>query len=325
MLMNRNRDDHVTSESTMPEVSVIIPTHNRPHLLPRAVESAQAAGTNVEVVVVDDASTDETATVCQSLDGIKYVRLSDNRGVAGARNAGVLASSAEYVALLDDDDLRLPGSLDLQLARLRDQPNAALIYGQALISGATDRVTNDRYPLQCPSGDVFWRLLTQNFIPSGSVVIRRDCLLSAGLFDASIAAIDDWDLWIRIAASHSVVSVEEPVMIWRRPSPNSDQGSASAVRMVTLSTRRFHECWMKLPRVALAQTGTRRQTTREFSQNMASHLVWEAGRSLSRGNVMDANRCLVAAVRLHSKGIAWRALRQVSEGFAGQASLRGVE
>jgi glycosyltransferase involved in cell wall biosynthesis len=304
----------------MPEVSVIIPTYNRPDLLPRAVESALAAGTNVEVVVVDDASSDETATVCQSLHGIKYVRLPKNQGVAGARNAGVLASSAEYVAFLDDDDVRLPGSLDLQLARLRDAPNAALIYGQALIGGATDGVTNHRYPLQCPSGDVFWRLLTQNFIPSGSAVLKRERLLTAQLFNESISAIDDWDLWIRIAESHPVVSVREPVVVWRRPSPESDQGSASAVRMVKLSTRQFHECWMKLPRVALAQPGMRRQTTRQFSQNMASHLVWESARTLSRGNVIDANRCIVAALRLHSKGIAWRALRQLSTALGGQAS-----
>jgi hypothetical protein len=299
-------------EDRIRAVSVIIPTHNRPYLLPRAVESALTAGTNVEVIVVDDASTDETAAVCQSLHGIKYVRLGNNQGVAGARNAGVLASSAEYVALLDDDDVRLPGSLDRQLARLSEEPNAVLIYGQALIGGATDRMADDRYPHECPSGDVFWRLLAQNFMPSGSVVVRRACLLTTGMFDPSISAIDDWDLWIRIAASHSVVSLDEPVVIWRRPSPNSDQGSASAVKMVTLSTRQFRECWMKMPRVAQADPKVRRQTKRQFSQNMASHLVLEVTRSLSYGNLMDANRCVALALRLHARGLAWRALRQVS-------------
>ncbi|MDQ5836983.1 MAG: glycosyltransferase, partial [Acidobacteriota bacterium] len=98
----------------MPSVSVIIPTHNRPRLLPRAVESAHAAGEDVEVVIVDDASTDETAEVCRGLAGVKYIRLERNQGVAGARNVGLLASGGEYVAFLDDDDLRLPGSLDLQ-------------------------------------------------------------------------------------------------------------------------------------------------------------------------------------------------------------------
>src|SRR5690349_11768985 len=117
----------------MPRVSIIIPTHSRPALLPRAVESALAAGTDVEVVVVDDASTDQTAAVCKTLAGIKYVRVENNQGVAGARNIGLLASTADYIALLDDDDVRAAGSLDLQLARLENEPEAALIYGQALV------------------------------------------------------------------------------------------------------------------------------------------------------------------------------------------------
>jgi hypothetical protein len=296
----------------MATVSVIIPTHSRPQLLPRAIESAFAAGTDVEVVVVDDASTDETAAVCRRLSNITYVRLDQNQGVAGARNAGVLASSGEYIALLDDDDVRLPATLDLQLARLRETPQAALIYAQALFSNGTDRVGRDRYPQHCPTGDVFWQLLAQNFIPSGSVVFRRSCLSSTGMFERSIPGIDDWDLWIRLAAFHSVIALEQPVVTWRRPSPDSDQKSAHAVEMVTLATKQFREQWLKLPRATDAPSRLRRHTSRQFSQNMASHLIWEAGRSLSEGQVMRANRCLLAAVRLHTKGLAWRTWREIS-------------
>src|SRR5687768_1777372 len=124
---------HATdSEDFMPRISVIIPTHNRPSLLPRAVESARRAGSDVEIVVVDDASTDETAEVCASLEGIRYVRLERNQGVAGARNVGVLASTADFVAFLDDDDLRLPGSLDLQLKTLLDDPAVGFVCGPVL-------------------------------------------------------------------------------------------------------------------------------------------------------------------------------------------------
>ena len=301
------------TKDPMASINVIIPTHSRPHLLPRAVESALAAGTDVEVVVVDDASTDETAEVCRALKGISYVRLDHNEGVAGARNAGMLSGSAEYIAFLDDDDLRLPGSLDLQLAVLRNTPGAALIYGQALIGGATDRFAHDRYPQPCPEGDVFWQLLTQNFIPSGSVLFRRSCLSSTGLLDRSIAGIDDWDLWLRVAALYPVAALDQPVVIWRRPSPDSDQSSARAVEMVALSTRQFRRHWLKMARVAHASRAVRRKAARRFSQNMASHLASEALRSLSRGQVMRANRCVVAALRHHSHGIAWRLLRTLSD------------
>jgi len=297
----------------MASISVIIPTHSRPHLLPRAVESALAAGTDVEVVVVDDASTDETAEACRALKDISYIRLAHNQGVAGARNVGVLSSSAEYIAFLDDDDLRLPGSLDSQLAILRDTPSAALVYGQALIGGATDRFAHDRYPQPCPEGDIFWQLVTQNFIPSGSVLFRRSCLFSTGLLDRSIAGIDDWDLWVRVAALYPVAALDEPVVIWRRPSPDSDQSSARAVDMVGLSTRQFRH-WLRMPRVAQASPVVRRKAARHFSQNMASHLASEALRSLSRGQVIRANHCVVAALRHHSPGLAWRVLRKLSDG-----------
>src|SRR5262249_23128053 len=103
----------------MPEISLIITTRSRPNLLPRAVESAKKAGTDVEIIVVDDASTDETSEVCKRLSGIKYVRIDRNQGLGGARNIGILASSCEYISFLDDDDVRLPGSLDAQLALLK--------------------------------------------------------------------------------------------------------------------------------------------------------------------------------------------------------------
>ena len=296
----------------MASVSVIIPTHSRPHLLPRAVASAFAAAKDVEVVVVDDASTDDTADVCHALEGINYVRLEKNLGVGGARNEGLRASSSEYIALLDDDDERFPGSLDLQIAAIKDQPETALIYGQALFGGATDHLAHDRYPLSCPVGDIFWQLLAQNFIPSGSVVIRRSCLDRAGLFDPSLAGIDDWDLWIRIAALFKVAALDQPVMIWRRPSPDSGQGSARAVELVRMSTKQFRQSWLTMSRVAEAPRAMRRKVSRQFSQNMASHLVWEAFRSFSHGQIGRANRCVLAALRFHPGGLAGRALSELS-------------
>lgn len=172
----------------MPQVSVIIPTHSRPHLLPRAVESALGAGSNVEVIVVDDASSDNTAEVCRTLEGIKYIRLEHNQGVAGARNVGILNSTADYISFLDDDDVRLAQSLDLQAEALARAPEAGLIYGQALVADQSGAAGDEYYPQPCPQGDVFWELMVQNFIPCGSVLFRRSCLFKAGLLDQTEVA-----------------------------------------------------------------------------------------------------------------------------------------
>jgi glycosyltransferase involved in cell wall biosynthesis len=178
----------------MSTTSIIIATHERPHLLPRAIESARAAGTDVEVVVVDDASAAATQRICHNLKGITYVRLDRNQRVAGARNIGILNSTGEYLSFLDDDDTRLEGSIDLQVAALESTPEAGLIYGRALISGprtgfGTDmeveppfREPEHFYPRHCPDGDIFWELLEQNFIPCGAAVFRRSCLLRVGFW-----------------------------------------------------------------------------------------------------------------------------------------------
>jgi hypothetical protein len=132
------------------------------------------------------------------------------------------------------------------------------------------------------------------------------------MFARSIAGIDDWDLWLRLAALYPIIALDQPVITWRRPLPHSDQRSARAVEMVSLATKQFREHWLKLPRVVEASSALRQNAVREFSQNMASHLVWEAGRSLSYGEVMRASRCLLSALRFHTRGLAWRTWREIS-------------
>jgi hypothetical protein len=286
------------SLDVMPLTSIIITTHNRPRLLPRAVESAHAAGTNVEVVVVDDASTDKTGDVCRTLAGITYVRVERNQRVAGARNLGLLASRGEYVTFLDDDDLRLPGSLDEQVELLEADRQAGLVYGQALCGDQQGAPTSRVYAHDYPHGDIFWPLLSQNFIPCGSAVLRRSCLDRVGLLDDGLPGIDDWDLWVRIAELYHVVALQKPVMIWRRSTPVSEQGSSRAADVAAQCVRQFRQEWMKLPRAAAASPRTRREAWRRFSTNVAAHLVWEAMRSLRYGDVTQATRNALAVLRL---------------------------
>jgi glycosyltransferase involved in cell wall biosynthesis len=282
----------------MQRVSIIITTHNRPRLLSRAVVSARLAGRAAEIVVVDDASTDETGEVCRSLQGIRYVRVERRQGVACARNVGLRASSGEYISFLDDDDERVPGSLDVQVEHLDAEPRAALIYGQALIVGDSGAETRHLYPEHCPRGDIFWELLGQNFIPCGSVVFRRSCLTSVGLLDESVPGIDDWDLWIRMAEHFKITATGQPVYSWRRSAPGSGQGSSSGARMVRMAVRQFRERWMRLGRAAHAPRSTRRAAWHAFSGRMARHLVWEAVRAHAAGRTRQAAENIFTGLRL---------------------------
>ena len=283
----------------MPVVSVIIASHNRSAFLPRAVASAQAAGQDVEVIVVDDASSDETAEVCRSISDIRYFRLQRNQGTAGTRNIGILNSKGDYLTFLDDDDVRLAGSLDLQVEALSSVPEAGLIYGQALLADQNGLTKGDVYPDSCPQGDVFWKLLSENFIPCGTAVFRRACLFRTGLLDQSAPGVDDWDLWIRIASLYQVMAVAQPVMVWRKSTPVSGQGTSHADEIARLSTNLLLPKWLKLKRVAEAPTWKRRQIRRQFSRNMASHLVVETARALVAGHFRGVQKNVLAALRLH--------------------------
>ena len=282
----------------MRRISIIIATHNRPHLVTRAVQSARAAGSDVEIIVVDDASTDTTANVCRNLPDIRYVRVERNQGVAGARNLGILASDGEFISFLDDDDERLPQSLDIQIEALESAPDAAFVYGQVLIRNQSGASSGSSYPLSCPQGNVFWQLLERNFVPCGSVVLRKSRLYRVGLLDDSIPGLDDWDLWIRLAEIYSVAAIEKPVAIWRQPTPFSEQGSSKTVDLIALSTSLMRERWLKLPRAAKASRSEKRRAWNKFSMNVSEHLAWQTTTALACGRFGHAGRSLRSLLRL---------------------------
>ncbi|HEX2836282.1 MAG TPA: glycosyltransferase family 2 protein [Thermoanaerobaculia bacterium] len=264
--------------------SIIIPTHARPELLSRSVESARRAGREIEVVVVDDGSTDETSAVCASFRDIVYVRLEERRGVGCARAAGIAASSGTYISFLDDDDARLPGSIDRQLAILEASPDAALVYGQ--IYRATQSLAIDErrlFPRNCPDGDLFWKLIDHNFIPTCSVVVRRSAIESVGgVFDEAAPA-DDWDLWLRIAERYPIVALPQPVSIYRQPTFWSKQGSSRVVDGLLFADLRVLERCAKLPR-AVADPQAFRRAARRVRGVLCLRLLAETAVAARRGD-----------------------------------------
>jgi glycosyltransferase involved in cell wall biosynthesis len=260
----------------MHRVSVVIPTHNRPRLLPRAVESARAAGTDVEIIVVDDASTDATADVCRNLSDIKYVRVERNQGVAGARNLGIFASTSKYVAFLDDDDLRLPGSLDLQVAALEANPDAGFVGGAMIMTDQEYRPTGEVIQPKHSSGDIFWELLELDFpVMPLCTLIRKECFWRVGLLNRHVSSIDDWDIFTRIAEVYPAVVVQEPVGLYRQPTPFSQQGSSARAAQLNQAAR--HQLnLLRLPRAASGTNKRRRDARRRMVKRISETLIWTA-------------------------------------------------
>ncbi|MDQ2920219.1 MAG: glycosyltransferase family 2 protein, partial [Acidobacteriota bacterium] len=295
-----------------------IPTHNRPHLLPRVVDSARQSGKDVEVIVVDDASTDSTADVCNKLKDIKYIRLDRNQGVAGARNVGILASNTEFIAFLDDDDLRLPGSLDVQIEALEANPKAGFVCGECLHMDQDYNVLKER-TTPPSSGDVFWEILEMGFpVLPLSVVIRKSRLFSSGLFNTRCSGFDDWDLWVRLAELFPVALVNEPVGIYRIPTPGSNQGLSIAAPLFLRVVRHQSQLLM-LPRAQAAPQVKRREARRRLRKRIADTLSWTAATMLPEGQYEVALVNFLAAVRISPTSAARPAhARQMYRSFMAQ-------
>jgi len=200
-------------------VSVVVPVHNRLHLLRRALDTIfvqEGAGElfDLDVIVVDDASdaiTEHDIRRVINTSPVRYVRHTVNRGLSGSRNTGISLARGAYVAFLDDDDEFLPGKLRAQVPILIDKPDVAMVCGPC-IARTEDRpeeIWSGR-----PNGRFFHELLNFYCPQVATVLVRRSILEHHGGFDVSMLAWEDYDLWLRIAARATVVCVQHPVAVY---------------------------------------------------------------------------------------------------------------
>jgi hypothetical protein len=234
-----------------------------------------------------------------------------------ARNVGLVSSTAPLITFLDDDDVRLPGSLDNQMKRLVGVPEAGMIYGKALYGDEQCAPAGSSYPQVCPEGDLFWELMIWNFIPCPTVLFRRACITRLGLLEQESPGIEDWDLWVRIAELYPVLAIDKPVAIWRQPGYSSEQFTARSEMLLRLAHRLHREKWLKLPRAIAAAPAQRRRTVRAFTKRASQQLLWEGVTSLKTKHLRKFTSVALASMRLHPIGIskailshAWSELQQ---------------
>ena len=191
----------------MPKVSVIIPTYNRAQMVCEAMDSVVTQTLqDVEIIVVDDGSTDGTGEVLAERygDRIQYF-WQENQGRAVARNRGVQAASGAYVLFLDSDDLLLPQSLELLSGLLDDHPEVDVVYSDGYYCDAKgrdiQRISAERPPVD-HDNILEIMVITNIVVAINSTMVRRRCLEALGYpyFDESLRGTEDADLWLRLAA-----------------------------------------------------------------------------------------------------------------------------
>ncbi len=275
----------------MPTVSVIIPVFNGAADLAAAVDSALGQqGCNVEVIVVNDGSTDATADVAASYgDRIRVIQQANlgAPGLAATRNNGVRASTADWIAFLDHDDLWEPDKLCRQL-ELAQTKNADVIYSNARNFGDVDRVADLRSdPEAMLEGDLFLPLLMDNFIVMSSAMMKRTLFDAIGGFTENPVLAEDWDLWLKAAASGAAfAAVRDPVTWyhWRTGSFSKDHNRMRELRL--LAVRRA----LETSRGRLLPWSVRRKTL----ANVESCSAWFLASTAPR-----------QAIRWYARSIAW--------------------
>jgi glycosyltransferase involved in cell wall biosynthesis len=271
----------------MPTVSVVIPTYNSAPYLREAVDSVLAQTfRDLEVIVVDDGSTDGTANVIESYgSSIGYVQ-QPNSGVSVARNKGVAESAGRYVAFLDADDAWLPKKLATQLEALRGARGYGLSYTALLVTDA------DLNPVGVRRANVHGPALESLLLHgssmgggSSTVLCERELFLEAGGFDSDLSQCADWDMWIRLAGKTDFLYIDEPLVRYRQ----HGQSMSNDPRLLEDDSMRVLDKGFAMPGIDPTLVARRRQA-------LARNYMVLAGTYFQARRYRDFVRCAAQSV-----------------------------
>ncbi|NEP60708.1 MAG: glycosyltransferase [Symploca sp. SIO2G7] len=244
----------------MPLISVIIPAYNAEKTILETIESVlQQTFADFELIVINDGSQDSTLALLSGVTDPRFQVFSfPNAGLAASRNRGVARAKGEYISFIDADDLWTPDKLELQLQALQANPEAAVAYswtdcideaGQFLRSGSHLSI----------SGDVYVNLLVSNLLENGSnALIRQQALQEIGDSDESIAAGQDRELFLRLAAKYPFVAVPRPQILYRVSaqaiSANVNKAGTSRLQVIEQVFAQAPESLQYLKKISIANS-----------------------------------------------------------------------
>jgi glycosyltransferase involved in cell wall biosynthesis len=293
------------ADMSKPVVSVIIPVRNSGATIKDATDSVEAQTLrNCEVIVVDDASCDDTPDVIRSIFSgrgeYRLVFLSENKGPAAARNRGIREAGGEWIAFLDADDAWLPGRLEWQIQLAAENPDVAMWCGDTVpfddgeedLTGRSQRTQRWREEDGGRTMD-FWRILLEEFVSgnpvaTSTVLVKKAAVEWVGGFDEQFRGPEDYDLWMRIAGKYTVGYIKRPLARYR-----------SVAGSLSMDDRKFLPQVLRVLDKAFAEGGALyalRQQRRQAVSNQFWNASWMA---FSRGDRATAVRYWIKAYALH--------------------------
>ena len=235
----------IDTNTKQPLVSVIMPTYNHAQFIGEAIDSVlNQTYRNFELIIIDNFSEDNTERIVTSHkdDRIKYLKFKNNGVIAASRNYGIRHSQGEYIAFLDSDDIWLPEKLEKQIKVFQISNETVMLYTRfKIIEG--DIISNRIFPKngKYKSGNIFKALYIRRFIACSSVMVKRNVLDQVGLFDTDpdLIAIEDTDLWLRIALKYVIKCTDGlPLLIYRmQPQSISKEVERKTTRFLIIAKR----------------------------------------------------------------------------------------
>jgi len=244
----------------MPKVSVIIPTYNRSQKVVRAIESVlNQSLKDFEIIVVDDGSTDNTnQALSKYMSSMKYIKQPVNKGVSAARNTGIMSSIAPWIAFLDSDDYWLKEKLYVQMEFVDQNPGTVACQTEEIWIRNGRRV-NPKRKHKKPSGNIFKQSLKLCLVSPSSVILKRSIFKEVGLFDETLPAAEDYDLWLRISCRYPIYLIDKDLVV--KEGGHADQLSRRFTGMDSFRIRAI----VRLIGSGILSSGQMRQAMEELS------------------------------------------------------------
>ena len=289
-------------------ISVIVPAYNCAPYLHEALTSVLSqsrSGFDLEVLVVDDGSTDDTQSIVRSYgDAVRYFIIPHSGFPGRVRNYGIERSRGEYIAFLDADDYWLPRSLEVRERLLTSQSQLGFVYGN-FYTLASDK-KHPQFSDNCaPSGDIFDALFRQSFIHTSTVLVRRRLFGLCGGFAPNLHNAEDYWLWLHLARQSSAGFVSQFVSVYRRREEGISQTPVAC----------------KLPDLIEVVTAAAAQLAvppRLRCERVNPLRIWLAKEEFRAGHRAKAVRWLLPALLTEPRQIVRSALKCVRRGMSGQ-------